>query len=53
MTSKDPPPWLLLLESGRQELDWLVTHRKLDDVDEAIGLLTGDANKVLLLPNLT
>lgn len=44
---------LLLLESGRLELDWLVTHRmRLDDIDEAIGLLTGDAGKVLLLPHL-
>ncbi|TDD84580.1 hypothetical protein E1202_23160 [Saccharopolyspora karakumensis] len=45
---------LLLLESGRLELDWLVTLRmRLDDIDEAIGLLTGDGGKVLLLPNLT
>lgn len=43
---------LLLVESGRLELDWLITHRmRLDDIDEAIGLLTGDAGKVLLLPN--
>ncbi|OZC55555.1 L-threonine 3-dehydrogenase [Rhodococcus sp. 06-621-2] len=44
---------LLLLESGRLELDWLITHRKkLSDVDEAIGLLTADACKVLLIPGL-
>ncbi len=44
---------LLLLESGRLELDWLVTHRlPLDDADEAIELLTGDAGKVLLVPSL-
>ena len=42
---------LLLLDSGRLDLDWLITHRlPLDRVDEAIGLLTGDAGKVLLIP---
>jgi len=44
---------LQLLDSGRVELDWLVTHRmRLDQVDEAIELLTGDACKVLLVPSL-
>ncbi|MET0694972.1 MAG: alcohol dehydrogenase catalytic domain-containing protein [Propionibacteriaceae bacterium] len=42
---------MLLLDSGRLDLDWLITHRMpLDRVDEAIGLLTGDAGKVLLIP---
>ncbi|MFD0557874.1 L-threonine 3-dehydrogenase [Stackebrandtia endophytica] len=40
-----------LVASGRVNLDRLVTHRLgLDAVDEAIGLLTGEANKVLLIP---
>jgi threonine 3-dehydrogenase len=44
---------LLLLDSGRLELDWLITHRKkLSQIDEAIDLLTGDACKVLLIPGL-
>lgn len=44
---------LQLLEAGRLELDWLITHRmRLDQIDEAIGLLTGDAGKVLLVPDL-
>ncbi|MEW1835967.1 alcohol dehydrogenase catalytic domain-containing protein [Microbacterium sp. NPDC079995] len=44
---------LLLIESGRVDLDWLVTHRlPLRSADEAIHLLTGDAGKVLLLPEL-
>ncbi|AFR49197.1 zinc-dependent alcohol dehydrogenase [Gordonia sp. KTR9] len=44
---------LLLLDSGRLDLDWLVTHRKkLSDVDKAIDLLTGDACKVLLVPGM-
>ncbi|MEJ8277400.1 zinc-dependent alcohol dehydrogenase [Pseudonocardia spirodelae] len=44
---------LLLVGSGRVELDRLVTHRlPLSAVDEALGLLTGDAGKVLLLPGL-
>lgn len=43
---------LLLVGSGRLELDWLVTHRlPLPDVDHAVDLLTGDAGKVLLLPD--
>ena len=42
---------MLLLDSGRLDLDWLITHRMpLDRIDEAIGLLTGDAGKVLLIP---
>ncbi|CAL9337355.1 L-threonine 3-dehydrogenase [Streptomyces sp. enrichment culture] len=44
---------LLLLNSGRLDLDWLITHRlRLGQVDEAIDLLTGDARKVLLVPGL-
>jgi hypothetical protein len=36
---------------GCLELDWLVTHwMRLDDIDEAIGVRTGGAGKVLLLP---
>jgi threonine 3-dehydrogenase len=43
----------LLLESGRLDLDWLVTHRMpLDQIDEAVDLLTGEACKVLLVPGL-
>jgi hypothetical protein len=42
---------LLLLQSGRIELDWLVTHRmSLDDAEAAVDLLTGDAGKVFLVP---
>jgi threonine 3-dehydrogenase len=42
---------LLLLDSGRVDLDWLITHRMpLSQADEAVELLTGDACKVLLLP---
>jgi threonine 3-dehydrogenase len=44
---------LLLLDSGKLELDWLITHRKkLSEIDEAVELLTGDACKVLLVPGL-
>jgi threonine 3-dehydrogenase len=44
---------LLLVDSGRLELDWLITHRmRLDQVDEAVELLTGEACKVLLVPGL-
>jgi threonine 3-dehydrogenase len=42
---------LLLVESGKVDLSWLVSHRlPLTAADEAIELLTGDANKVLLIP---
>ena len=42
---------LLLLQSGRIDLDWLITHRlALDEADAAVELLTGDAGKVLLVP---
>lgn len=41
-----------LLESGRLDLSWLITHRlSLGDFDEVIDLLTGNANKVVLYPN--
>jgi threonine 3-dehydrogenase len=44
---------LLLIKSGRVDLDWLVTHRlPLRDASEAVHLLTGDAGKVLLVPEL-
>jgi len=42
---------LLLLDSGRLDLDWLITHRfALEQAEEAVELLTGEAGKVLLLP---
>jgi threonine 3-dehydrogenase len=42
---------LLLLQSGRIDLDWLITHRlALDEAEAAVELLTGDAGKVLLVP---
>lgn len=44
---------LLLVGSGRLELDRLVTHRlPLSAAEEALDLLTGDAGKVLLVPGL-
>ena len=44
---------LLLLRSGRIDLDWLITHRlPLDEAEAAVELLTGDAGKVLLVPTL-
>jgi threonine 3-dehydrogenase len=44
---------MLLIRSERVDLDWLVTHRlPLRDADEAVHLLTGDAGKVLLIPDL-
>jgi threonine 3-dehydrogenase len=42
---------VILVESGKLDLSWLVTHRlPLRAVDEAMNLLTGDAGKVLLVP---
>ena len=44
---------MLLLDSGRLDLEWLITHRMpLGAIDEAVDLLTGDACKVLLVPGL-
>lgn len=44
---------MLLLDSGRLDLEWLITHRMpLGEIDEAVSLLTGDACKVLLVPGL-
>ena len=44
---------MLLVASGRLELDWLVTHRmRLSETADAIGLLSGDAAKILLKPGL-
>ena len=44
---------MLLLDSGRLDLDWLITHRKpLSQIDEAVDLRTGEACKVLLVPSL-
>lgn len=44
---------LLLVGSGRLELDWLISHRlPLSQIDDAIELLNGDACKVLLVPGL-
>lgn len=41
-----------LLESGRLDLSWLITHRlELSEIEHAIELLTGEANKVVLFPN--
>ena len=41
-----------LLESGRLDLSWLITHRMaLGEFDEVVELLTGEANKVVLYPN--
>jgi threonine 3-dehydrogenase len=45
---------LLLLDCGRLDLEWLITHRKpLGSIDEAVDLLTGEACKVLLVPGLS
>lgn len=42
-----------LVGSGRLQLDWLVTHRMpLREVDTAVDLLSGEAMKVLLVPEL-
>src|SRR6476620_10413761 len=44
---------MLLLDSGRLDLEWLITHRMpLSQVDQAVDLLTGEACKVLLVPGL-
>jgi threonine 3-dehydrogenase len=44
---------MLLLDSGRLELEWLITHRlPLGQIDEAVDLLTGEACKVVLVPGL-
>jgi threonine 3-dehydrogenase len=41
-----------LVESGRLDLSWLVTHRlPLGDFEQAVELLTGDSNKVVIFPN--
>lgn len=41
-----------LLESGRLDLSWLISHRlELSEFEEAIDLLTGEANKVVVYPN--
>jgi threonine 3-dehydrogenase len=41
------------VESGRLDLSWLITHRlPLSRVDEAIELLSGEANKILLVPSM-
>ena len=40
-----------LVASGRLDLSWLVTHRLgLEQLDEAVDLLAGEASKVLLVP---
>ncbi|MET0829960.1 MAG: L-threonine 3-dehydrogenase, partial [Microbacterium sp.] len=45
---------MLLIQSGRVDLDWLITHRlPLHSADEAVHLLSGDAGKVLLIPALS
>ncbi|WIB67391.1 alcohol dehydrogenase catalytic domain-containing protein [Curtobacterium sp. MCBD17_035] len=41
-----------VLTRGGVDISWLITHRfPLGDLGPAIDLLTGDANKVLILPN--
>lgn len=43
----------LLVESGRLDSSWLITHRlPLSRVDDAIELLAGEANKILLIPSM-
>ncbi len=43
-----------LLDSGRLDLQWLVTHRLgLHEAETAVELLTGEAGKVLLDPSIT
>ena len=42
---------MLLLDSGRLDLDWLITHRRpLSQIDDAVDLLTQESCKVLLVP---
>lgn len=44
---------MLLLDSGRLDLDWLITHRRpLSAIDDAVDLLTQESCKVLLVPGL-
>src|SRR4029079_19374599 len=44
---------MLLLDSGRLDLEWLITHRMpLSQVDDAVDLLTGEACKLLLVPGM-
>lgn len=41
-----------VLASGRVDISWLISHRfPLGDLEPIIELLSGDANKVLVLPN--
>lgn len=43
---------LALIESKRLDLSWLITHRfDLAEFDQGIALLTGEAGKVLIMPN--
>jgi threonine 3-dehydrogenase len=43
---------LVLVESGRLSLDWLITHRlPLEEIEQAIELLSGEACKVVLEPH--
>lgn len=41
-----------LLESGRIDLDWLITHRlPMAELGPVIDMLSGEANKIILYPN--
>ncbi len=43
---------LALVESGRLDLSWIITHRfELEDFKDAISLLSQDAAKVIIYPN--
>ena len=43
----------LMLDAGTLDLSTMVTHRlPLAEIEEAMALLSGRANKVLLLPSL-
>jgi len=43
---------LALVESGRLDLSWIITHRfELEAFEEAISVLTQDAAKVIIYPN--